>query len=118
VSAGGAQHVVHIAVEVFERALPVEILDDAPDRGAQPTVPGVVAGIHRWVGLDELGRDCRAGEDVVVVEIAAVQDLGRDRIEERLRQLGLAVVDQHADEAELGLLPGGVVEGVGAEFAV
>ena len=47
-----------------------------------------------------------------------MQDLGGDRVEEGLGELGLAVVDQHADELQLDLLPGAVVEGVGVELVV
>ena len=50
-------------------------------------------------------RDRRAHEDEVVVEVAAVQDLGRHRVEEGLGELGLVVVDQQADVVQLDLLP-------------
>ena len=113
-----AQHEVDVAVEILEAALPVEVLDDAPDGGTQAAVARVVARIHRRVGLDVFGGDRRAREQVVVVEVAAVQDLGGDRVEEGLGELGLAVVDQHADELQLDLLPGAVVEGVGVELVV
>ena len=57
------------------------------------------------VVLEVLGRDGGAHEDEVVVEVAAVQDLGRHRVEERLGALGLVVVDEQADVVELDLLP-------------
>jgi hypothetical protein len=47
-----------------------------------------------------------------------VQDLGGDRVEEGLGQLGLLVVDEQADEVQLGGLPGGVVDGFGVELFV
>ena len=50
-------------------------------------------------------RDRRAHEDEVVVEVAAVQDLGRHRVEEGLGELGLVVVDEQADVVQLDLLP-------------
>ncbi len=47
-----------------------------------------------------------------------MQDLGGDRVEEGLGQLGLLVVDQQPDELELDRLPGGVVDGFGVELLV
>jgi hypothetical protein len=57
------------------------------------------------VGLDVFGADGRAHEDEVVLEIAAVQDLGGHRVEEGLGQFRLAMVDQQADVVQLDLLP-------------
>ena len=47
-----------------------------------------------------------------------VQDLGRDRVEKRLGQLGLVVIDQQADVVQLDLLPGVVGEVRGIKVAL
>jgi hypothetical protein len=65
-------------------------------RCPQRLARGVVGAVGRRGGglvvLDVLGADGRPHEDEVVVEVAAVQDLGGDRVEEGLGQLGLVVV--------------------------
>ena len=66
-------------------------------------IVGAVGG--RAARLDVLGADGRPHEDEVVLEVGAVQDLGGDRVEEGLGQLGLVVVDQEADEVQLDLVP-------------
>ncbi len=81
----------------------------------------VIAAIGRRVGVDVLGGHRRPDEDEPVVEIRAVQDLARHRVEERFRAFRLLVVDEQADEVELGALPqrvgAGPVQPGGAEFA-
>jgi hypothetical protein len=63
------------------------------EHGVAARVVGAVGGAAgRVVVLDVLGADGRPHEDEVVLEIAAVQDLGGDRVEEGLGQLGLVVV--------------------------
>ena len=47
-----------------------------------------------------------------------VQDLGRDRVEKRLDQLGLVVIDQQADVVQLDLRPGVVGQVRGVKFAL
>jgi hypothetical protein len=70
----------------------------------------------RLVVLDVLGGDRRPHEDEVVVEVAAVQDVGGDRVEEGLRQFRLVVVDQQADVVQLGLVPDLHRQAAGAEL--
>ena len=107
--AHGLEHVARVALQVLERPLQLEVVDDAHDRVAQRLARRVVGAVgrhrRRLVVLDVLGADRRPHEDEVVVEIGAVQDLGGDRIEEGLGQLGLVVVDQQADVVQLDLLP-------------
>jgi hypothetical protein len=106
------QHLVHgqgVALEILEIDTQAEVTHHAPELvedGVAARVVGTVGGAAgRVLGLDVLGADGRAHEDEVVLEIAAVQDLGRHRVEEGLGQLGLAMVDQHADVQQLDLLP-------------
>jgi hypothetical protein len=63
-----------------------------------------------------LRRDRRADEDQLVVRVGATQDSSDHRVEERLGELGLMVVDQEPDEAELDLPPGRDVERVEVEL--
>jgi hypothetical protein len=80
-------------------------------------VVGAVGGHGaRRVVLDVLGADRRAHEDEVVAEVAAVQQLGGDGVEEGLGQFGLVVVGQQADVVQLGLLPGVRRQGRDVEF--
>ncbi len=77
-----------VAVEVLELALELEVGDDAVP-GLDQRLPCRVVGAvgrqrRRLVVLEVVGRDRRADEDEVVVEVAAVQDLGRHRVEEGL----------------------------------
>ena len=65
----------------------------------------VVAAVDRRVGVDVLGRHRGAHEDQVVVGVGAPQDPRDHRVEERLGELGLRVVDEQADVDELRLLP-------------
>ena len=114
----GPHDVVDIARQIFEWALPVEILDDAPDRAPQAVVLRVVARIDGRKGVDVLGRDRRPRENVVVVEVGPMQDLAAHRVEEGLGELRLLMIDQQADVLQLDLLPGGIVEGVGIKFGM
>ena len=114
------EHGVHVARQVLELALELEVVDDADQRLAQVLARGVVGAVGRQgsglVVLDVLGADGRAHEDELVAEVAARQQLGRDRVEEGLGQLGLVVVGQQADVVQLGLLPGVLREGVDGEL--
>jgi hypothetical protein len=102
--------VAHVAVEILELARQLEVVDDARPGLAQVLLVRVVGAVGGqragFVVFDVLGADGRAHEDEVVVEVGAVQQLGRHRVEEGLGQLGLVVVGQQADVVQLGLLPG------------
>jgi hypothetical protein len=95
--------------QVLELALQLEVVDDAQQRLVQASRAwGSRRGRsarRRLVVLDVLGADRRPHEDEVVAEVAAVQQLGGDRVEEGLGQLGLVVVGQQADVVQLDLLP-------------
>ena len=99
------QHVREIAPEVGEAPLESEVEHDVDQRVAQALLQRVVAAVRRRIGVDVLGGDRRAHEDELVVEVRAVQDLDRHRVEERLRALGLLVVDQERDELALDFAP-------------
>jgi hypothetical protein len=64
-----------------------------------------VAAVDRRVGLDLLRRDRRADEDQLVVGVGATKNASDHRVEERLGELRLVVVDEEPDEAELDLPP-------------
>jgi hypothetical protein len=114
------RHVGRVAVEVLELQRELEVVDDALPGLAQVLarrVVGPVGGLAgRLVVLDVLGADGRAHEDEVVVEVAAVKQLGRHRVEEGLGKLGLVMVGQQADVVQLDLLPGVHAELVDAEL--
>ena len=109
VRAQRGQHMVDVAVQVLELALQLEVVDDAQQglahRFARRVVGAVGGPRAGLVVLDVLGAHRRAHEDEVVAEVAAVQQLDGDRIEEGLGQLGLVVVDEQADVVQLDLLP-------------
>ncbi len=102
-------HVGGVALEILERQLQIEVahqLHPGLAPGLQRRVIDAVGGRReRFVDLDVGGGDRRPDEDEAVVEVAAVQDLRRHRVEEGLGQLGLPVVDQQADVEQLDLLP-------------
>ena len=85
---------------------PAEVAEHAHEAFAHAVDVRVVAAVDRRVGLDVLGRDRGADEDQVVVVVGAPQDPRDHRVEERLGELGLAVVDEEPDVAELRLAPG------------
>ena len=62
------------------------------------------ARIRRAV-FDVLGADSWSHKDEIVVKVGAVQDLGGDRVEKGLGQLGLMVVYQQPDVMQLDLVP-------------
>ena len=110
------EHAVEVGVEVGERARPAEVCEDLLEAGARTALGRVVAAVDRRVGLDRLGRDRRAHEHQVVVRVGAAQDPGRHRVEERLGELRLGVLDQQADVLQLRLAPGLVVERLDVEL--
>ena len=81
----------------------------------KPCLPRVVRAIGWRIGVDMLGGNRGAHEKTAVVEIAAVKDLARDRIEERFRALGLLVVDQQRDVMALDLRPARIIDACAAE---
>ncbi len=106
----GAHHIADIAREIVERALKLEIVDDALEARRHALAAARIVGAEgrprgRLLVLDVLGRDGRAHEDEVVVEVRAVQDARAYRVEERLGQFGLVVIGQQADVVQLDLLP-------------
>jgi hypothetical protein len=118
----GAQQVDQVAAEVAESPLELQVEHDVDERGAQSLLQRVVRLVRRRVGVDVLGGDRRTHEDEAVVEVRAVQDLHRHRVEERLGALGLLVIDQERDVMPLDLLPerieAGAVEQRDAELAL
>jgi hypothetical protein len=106
-----------IALQVGERTVPVEIRDDLAHGAAQAIFLGVIAAVGLAVVAFEIfGRNGRADENEIVVEIIPVQDLGRHRVEEGFGQLRLLVVEQEPDIEQLDLLPGRVVDARRIEF--
>ena len=104
------QEQVDVALEVAEGPAPAEVAEEPREALPLPVDVRVVAAVDRRVGGDLLRRDGGADEDEVVVRVGAVQDSRDHRVEERLGELGLVVVDQEPDEAELDLPPRGGVE--------
>jgi hypothetical protein len=62
-----------------------------------------------------LGGNGGADEKTTVVEVRALKDLARDRIEEGLRAFGLLVVDQQCDVVALDVSPARIVDARAAE---
>ena len=114
--ADGLEQPVDVALEIGEGDRPAEVAEDADEAVAETALAGVVAAVDRRVGLDLLRRDRGADEDEVVVRVGAAEDPRDHRVEERLGELGLVVVDEEPDEAELDLPPGGGVERVEIEL--
>ncbi len=113
------EHVREIVPEVGEAPLESEVEHDVDQGGAQALLHRVVAPVRRRVGVDVLGGDRRAHEDELVVKVRAMQDLDRHRVEERLRALGLLVVDQERDELALDFAPHRIaVNSRGAQLAL
>ena len=79
---------------------------------AQALLQRIVAAVGRRVGVDVLGGNRRPDEDEPVVEIRRGAAIFTEHgVEERLRALGLPVVDQEPDEVALDLLPQRVAVG-------
>ena len=95
-----------VAIEIGERTVPAEVEEDLLEGLAEAAAGRVVAAVDRRVGVDVLGRHRGTHEDQVVVGVGAVEHPRDHRVEERLGELGLQVVDQQADVGELRLLPG------------
>ena len=112
-------NVVDIALKVGKRAQPVKVSDDVADRAAQAIFPGVIATVgRRAIRFDILGRHGWTNENEIVVEVMAMENLRRDRIEEGFGQLGLFVVEQQPDVEQFDLLPGRLVDLAGIEITV
>jgi hypothetical protein len=110
-----SEDVGEVAAEIREAALEPEVKDDVDQRLAQAMLPRIVRAIRRRIGVDVLGRDRGPHEKTTVVEIGAVKDLARYRVEESFRALGLLVVDQEADVLALDFGPGRVIDAAAAE---
>src|SRR5438067_950961 len=65
----------------------------------------VVTAIRRDIGIEIFGRRRRTNEDEAIMVIRAMQDLARNRGEERLGAFGLPMVDQQSDEVQLDPIP-------------
>jgi hypothetical protein len=79
-------------------------------------LPRIVRAIRWWIGVDVLGGDRGPHEKTTVVEIDAVKDLARYRVEERFRAFGLLVVDHQRDVMALDLRPARIIDARAAEF--
>lgn len=110
----------HVAAEVGELGVQLEVRDDPPQRERHAVHRGIVDAVsgRQLLRLDVFGGDDGAHEDELVVEIAAVQDVAADGVEERLRQFRPLVPRQHADVMELQLAPDGVGQVVGSVFVL
>ena len=100
---------VHVSGNVGKLTLQTEGFENGDQRLAQ-AVFGRVVGVVRgptleFVVFEVLGTHRRAHKDKVVVKVRAVQDLGGDRVEECLGQLGLVVVYQEPDVVQLDFVP-------------
>ena len=62
-----------------------------------------------------LGGNRRPDEQTTIMEIAALKNLARYRVEERFSALGLPMVDQQRDVVALDLRPAGIVDPCAAE---
>ncbi len=92
-----AEHVGEVAAEVAEAALEAEVEDQVDDGRAQAALARVVRAIGGQVGVEVLGRHRGPHEQRAVVEVVPVQELARDRVEERLGALGLPVLRELRD---------------------
>ena len=109
------QDVGEVAAEIREAPLEPEVEDDVDERLAQAMLPWIVRAIRWRIGVDVLGGDSGPDEEATVVEISAVKDLARYRVEERFRALGLLVVDQQCDVMALDLRPARIIDACAAE---
>src|SRR6202790_5705695 len=110
------QDVGEVAAEIREAALEPEVEDDVDERLAQAMLPRIVRAIRWRIGIDVLGGDRGPHEKTTVVEIGAVKDLARYRVEKRFRALGLLVVDHQRDVMALDLRPARIIDARAAEF--
>ena len=104
------QDVGEVAAEIREAALEPEVEDDVDQCLAQAMLPRIVRAIRWRIGVDVLGGDRGPHEKTTVVEIRAVKDLARYRVEESFRALGLLVVDQEGDVMALDLGPARIID--------
>ncbi|MGF6664140.1 hypothetical protein QF000_005808 [Paraburkholderia atlantica] len=102
-------HTGDVARQILERRIELEVRDHPLQRCGKSVRAGVIRAIGRlrgrFVVLDVFGRNRRAHENEIVVEVRAVQDLAGNRIKEGFRALGLTVRGQKADVVQLDLLP-------------
>jgi hypothetical protein len=109
-----------VALQVLEGALQRELLHHLAQRLRQRLARRVEGQVgrarSRVLVLYVFRADGRPHEDEVVVEVRAVQDLGGDRVEEGLGQLGLQMVDHEPDVVALDLLPDRHGLGAGRKF--
>ena len=102
-------HIAHVPGQVFKFNVQREVLHQLLHHLGHRALRRVVGAVS-WQGggffvFDVLGADSRPHKDEIVLKVAAVQDFGGDRVEKRLGQLGLVVVDQQPDVVQLDLMP-------------
>ena len=102
---GGAGQQARVARQVLERQRQPEVGHHADQAFLQAVGHRVIDPVRRQAAVQVVGGHRRAHEQEIVVEVVAVQDAARHRVEEGLGALGLAVVRQQADEFLLHLLP-------------
>ena len=98
-------HQREVSLDVHERAGKPHVHDHLAQRGRHARLRRIVGAVAGRLAVEVVGRDRGAHEDEVVVEVGAVQQLGADRVEEGLGELGLAVLRQQRDVVPLDLLP-------------
>jgi len=114
----GGKHVSQVAAEIREAGIELKVQDDIDQRATQPVLPRIVRAVGGRVGVDVIGRNRGADEQAAIVEIIAVQNLARHRIEESLGAFRLLVVDKERDVVALHRLPPRLVDAAAAEFAL
>ena len=102
------QDVAQITAEIRKASLELQVQRQVDQRMAKTGSLRVVTAIRRDIGIEILGRRRRTNENEAIMVVRAMQDLARDRGEERLGALGLAMVDQQSDEMQLDAIPQGV----------
>ena len=100
-------HLGHVTLQVGKCAVQLEVAQHARQGIAQAILARVVhaVGGHRVLRLDVFRGNHGTHENIVVIEIGAVQDVAADGIEEGFRQFRLLVFRQHADVVQLEFAP-------------
>ena len=101
----GPDEMPQVAWQVLERHTEPGVRDDRSERATESLRRRVVTAIRRTLPVDELRRDRRAPEDVLIAVVGPLEDAARDRVEERLGQLGPTMIVQEFDVGALDLRP-------------
>lgn len=96
-----------VAWQVLERQRQAEVGHHADQAFVQALGHRVVDPVRRHATVQVVGGHGRPHEQEIVVEVVAVQQPARHRVEEGLGAFGLAMLAQQADEFLLDLLPVG-----------